>query len=71
MTLSLVAINIILEELKNGVNKSLFADDLAIHITRNKRVATKALQGVTKKLNTSAQGVRTNLLQKQNRKHGI
>ena len=43
--LFLLAINGILGELGNG---SLFADDLAIYITtKNQRVATRALQGVT------------------------
>ena len=51
----LVAINGILEELGNGVDGSLLADDLAIYITtRNQRVATRALQGVTIKLDAWA-----------------
>ena len=50
-----MAINGILEELRNGVDGSLFADDLEIYITtRNKRVATRALQGVTIKLDACA-----------------
>ena len=45
MTLFLIAINDILKELGNGVDGSLFANDLAIYIsTRNLRVATRALQ---------------------------
>ena len=51
MTLFLVAINDILNELGNRVDGSLFADDLAIYtITRNMRVATTALQTMTNKL---------------------
>ena len=46
----LVAISGILEELGNGVNGSLLTDDLVIYITtRNQRVTTRALQGVTNK----------------------
>ena len=33
---------------------SLFADDLAIYITRNQRVAARALQGVSNKLDAWA-----------------
>ena len=52
-----MAINGILGELGNGVDGSLFADDLAIYITtRNQRVATRALQGVTNKLDAWAAG---------------
>ena len=48
ITFFLVAINGILEELGNGIDGSLFADDLAIYITtRNQRVATRALKGLT------------------------
>ena len=44
VTLFLVAINRILGELGNGVDSSLFADDLAICITtKNQRVARRAL----------------------------
>ena len=44
-----------LEELGNAVHESFFADHLAIYITtRNKRVETRALQGVTNKLNVLA-----------------
>ena len=44
--LFLVAINGILEELGNGVDGSLFAYDLAIHIiTRNQRMTARTLQG--------------------------
>ena len=51
VTLFLVAINDILKELGNGVDGSLFADDLAIYTTtRNLRVATRALQTTTNKL---------------------
>ena len=51
VTLFLVAINGILGEFGNGMAGSLFADNLAIHITtRNQRVATRALQGATNKL---------------------
>ena len=51
VTLFLVAINRILGELGNGVDGSLFADDLVIYITtRNQRMAARALQGVTNKL---------------------
>ena len=51
VTLFLVIINGILGELGNGVDGSLFADDLAIYITRrSQRVASRALQGVTNKL---------------------
>ena len=48
VTLFLVAINGILEKLGNGVDGSLFADDLAKYITtRSLRVASKAFQRVT------------------------
>ena len=51
VTLFIVTINSILGELGNGLDGSLFADDLEIYITiRNQRVATKVLQGVTDKL---------------------
>ena len=51
ITLFLVAINKILGELGNGVDGSIFADDLAIYIiTRSQRVASRVLQGVTNKL---------------------
>ena len=51
VTLFLVAINGILGELGNGVDGSLFAHDLTIYITtRSQRVAFRALQGVTNKL---------------------
>ena len=53
--LFLVTINGILGELRNEVDGSLFADDLAIYITtRNQRMAARALQGVTNKLDTWA-----------------
>ena len=43
-----VAINGLLGELGNRVNESLTADNLAIYITtRNQKVATRAMQGVT------------------------
>ena len=46
----LVAINDILIKLGNGVDISLFVDDLALYITiRNQRVAVRALQRVTNK----------------------
>ena len=55
ITLFLVAINGILGKLGNGVDGSLFADDLSIYITiRNQRVASRALQGVINKLNAWA-----------------
>ena len=45
VTLFLVSINDILGELGNGVNESVFADDLTIYVTtRNQRLATRALQ---------------------------
>ena len=48
VTLFLVAINGILGELGNGVDGSLFADDLAIYITtKNQKVAARALKGVS------------------------
>ena len=48
VTIFLVAINGMLEELGNEMGGSLFADDLAIYITiRSQRVPSKALQGVT------------------------
>ena len=51
VTLFLVAINEIMGELGNGVDGSLFANDLAIYITtKNQRVATRTLQGVTNRL---------------------
>ena len=51
VTLFLVAINGTLGELGNGVDGSFVADDLAIYITtRSWRVASRALQGVTNKL---------------------
>ena len=50
-----MTINGILEELGNGVDGSLFADDLAIYITtRSQRVASRALQEVTNKLDAWA-----------------
>ena len=53
VTLFLAAINGILGELVNGVDRSLFADNLAIYITtRNQRMTTIALQGVNNKLDT-------------------
>ena len=46
-----MAINGILGELRNGVYGSHFTDDLAIHIAiRSQRVISRALQGVTNKL---------------------
>ena len=55
VTFFLVAINGILEELGNGVDGSLFADDLAIYITtRSQRVASREMQGVTNKLGARA-----------------
>ena len=49
-TIFLVAINEILGELGHGVHGSLFADNLAIYITRSQRVESRALQGVNNKL---------------------
>ena len=55
VTLFLLAINGILGEIRNGVNGSLFADNLAIYITtRSQRVACRALHGVTNKLDAWA-----------------
>ena len=55
VTLILVATNGILGELGNGVDGSLFADDLEIYITaRSPRMASRALQGVTNKLDAWA-----------------
>ena len=55
VTLFLVAINGILGDLGNGVDRTLFAYDLAIYIiTRNQRVAAIDLQEVTNKLDTWA-----------------
>ena len=55
VTFFLVAINGILGELRNIVDGSLFVDDMAIYLTtRNQRVAVRALQGVTKKLDAWA-----------------
>ena len=49
ITIFLVAINSILEEMGNGVDASRFEDDLAIYIiTKNQRVASRALQEVIK-----------------------
>ena len=49
--LFLVVINGILGELRNGVDESLFADDIAIYITtRNQRVPNRAMQGMINKL---------------------
>ena len=46
-----MAINDILRELGNKVNRSLFGDDLVIYFaTRNQKVATRALQRATNKL---------------------
>ena len=54
-TFSLVAIKGILRELGNGESGSLFVDNQTIYITiRNQRVAARALQGVTNKLNAWA-----------------
>ena len=48
-----MAFNSILRELGNGVDGSYFVDGVAIYITiRNLRVATRALQGVTNKLDS-------------------
>ena len=50
-----MAINGILGEMANVVDESLFTDDLAIYIiTRNQRVVSRALQGVTNKLDAWA-----------------
>ena len=65
-----MAINSILEELGDAVDGSLLADDLVIFITRNQRVATKALQEVTNKLDAWTVE-RTNLIHKQDSKHDI
>ena len=55
VTLFLVVINGILGELENGVDGSFFADEIAIYITtRNKKVAARALQGNTNKLDAWA-----------------
>ena len=55
VTLFLVALKIILAELENGVDGLFFANDLDIHITtRNQRMAIRALQGITNKLNAWA-----------------
>ena len=55
VTLFIVTINSILGELGNGLDGSLFADDLEIYITtRNQRVVARALQGVTNKLDAWA-----------------
>ena len=52
VTLFLVAIIGIFRELGNGVDESLSADDLAIYITIiSQRMAYRALQGMTSKLN--------------------
>ena len=51
VTLFLVAIKGILGELGNGVDGFIFADDLEIYITtKNQRVASRALQEMTNKL---------------------
>ena len=50
----MVAINSILEELGNEVNLSIFTDDLALYITRNQNVGTRAQQGVINNLDTWA-----------------
>ena len=55
VTLFLLIIYSILGELGNWVNGSLFSYDLAIYITtRNQRVAARALQGVSNKLDAWA-----------------
>ena len=55
VTIFLVAIHDILKKLGNGVDGSLFADNLTIYITtKNQRVAARALQGVTNKLDAWA-----------------
>ena len=55
LTLYLVAINGMLEKFENGVDGSLFADDLAIYIIpRSQRVASRAMQGVANKLDAWA-----------------
>ena len=49
ITIFLVVIKGILEELGYGMEASFFAEDLEIYIlTRNQRVASRALQEVTK-----------------------
>ena len=51
VTLFLVAINVILGELGNGIDGSLCAEYLPIYIkTRNQRLATRAQKETTKKL---------------------
>ena len=52
--LFLVAINGIMGELGNGVDESLFANDLALYMRRNQGVTAIALQGVNNKLDTWA-----------------
>ena len=55
MTLLLVAINRILGKLGNEMDELLFADNLAIYITtRNQKVAARALQAVTNKIDAWA-----------------
>ena len=55
VTLFLVVINIMLGELGNGVDEPLVVDDLVIYITaRYRRVAARALHGVTNKLDAWA-----------------
>ena len=55
VTRFLVAINSILGQLGDGVDGSIFADDLAIYITiRNQKVAARALQGFTNNLDAWA-----------------
>ena len=55
ITLILMGISSTFGELGNEVDRSLFADDLAIYFTRrNQKVAARTLQGVTNKLDAWA-----------------
>ena len=67
-----MVINGILGELGNGVDGSFFADDLAIYITtRNQRVPTRSLQGMTNKLDAWAVMRGLTFSPQQNSKHDI
>ena len=62
ITLSLVEINSILGEVVNEVDRSLFANNLAIYITtRNQRVETRELKRVIT-FRCMSSGERTNIL---------
>ena len=72
VTLFLVAINGILGELGNEVDRSHFVDDLEIYITtRNQRVAARAPAESDQQAGCMGSGEGLHILPQQNSKHGI